>query len=102
MSINAIENEFNSAVEVLEWDTPNDNGVVGLVAKPDGTFCVVELDENDEIPFFEDFSTDEADEAKAHFDELCQSVAARRKSRALTQTAFRDLFGAPHPEEMMA
>ena len=42
MSVQAIQQEFPTSVEVISWDNPDDQGVVGLVRSGRGTVTAAE------------------------------------------------------------
>jgi len=88
MSVQAIQQEFPTSVEVISWDNPDDQGVVGLVRSGRG-WCVIELGTDGTVPLFEDFSADEEIEARNHFDDRCR-VMRSRKSRAGSISALFD------------
>lgn len=91
MSEDAIKREFSGNISVLEVAMPDNSAPIGLVKLANGAFCVVELDDEGCAPILEDFTPDEAEIARAHFDERVASVTKRKPQR--THEMIDDIIG---------
>jgi hypothetical protein len=84
-----IQNEFNDDVTILEFGKPQNKAPVGLVRRADNSFCVVELDDEGNIPFFHDFSPVEELEARMCYADLGGCPARKTVDSAI----YEEMYG---------